>query len=360
LAVAFLIAPILFFLYVPHNKLMSMKSQFLTTLLSFCLFFIFCAATAEAGEIRTAEFSYKCLGNGEYKVTVKVPVSDLQNIRTYCKITVVPDQAPAARFVYHLNKLESPAPFNGDINTMITTAKSEHIVFSRVLNLGVYKSWNSFTLRYEDKDNMLAECEVMKGFHLDLHINTASGVCVGSSTKQDIPCPPKTEVREVTVVVSPKVNERPIYGCGVNKKVLPVSQNPVTIRTAPTQVTLIEPLKMPFLFISPDSRYISEEVIANSGSVEGSGSLETKSPLLTPGLLLYPNPSEGNVQLQLSNAPDKTFSLQVFDIGGRKVAEASGIGSDHLIERNNLKPGVYKVMMIGNLGGVYSGTVVWH
>jgi len=339
------------------NNIMSMKSSVLTILLS-CLIFILFVASASAGETRKAEFSFRCLSNGQYLVTVKVPhAAGTQHPSTYCRITVIPDQSPVSKFTYHLNRKE--IEITGNVAALPTQSENGQLVFSRVLNLGGYTPWNTFTLKYEENENLLTDCDAIKGFSLELNIDR-NIVCTGSMSKKEIPCMQSAATFDFE-------NRYLLPGPAVKKE--PVASEPeVTPEVAPEKKVVFIPatqssVRIPHLksFTTVHSYEFSDYPVSNEMAKPAESKImdEISIPAKTPKLLLYPNPSDGNVKLLMEGTEGKYFSMHMYDISGKKVAEVAHIGGNYLIERNLIKDGMYKVIMIGEEGGMYSGTIVW-
>jgi PKD repeat protein len=75
-------------------------------------------------------------------------------------------------------------------------------------------------------------------------------------------------------------------------------------------------------------------------------------------LLMYPNPSNGDVTLFLDNKEGEKFRLMIYDNMGREVMKVSEITESYLIRKNTLSAGVYRLRMHGDAGAVYNGTLV--
>ena len=68
-------------------------------------------------------------------------------------------------------------------------------------------------------------------------------------------------------------------------------------------------------------------------------------------LMIYPNPSYGNVILEFENEPGKNYFLKIFDQRGRTVLEESDILTGKIIiDGNRLAKGLYLLQLSDNFG----------
>ena len=84
-----------------------------------------------------------------------------------------------------------------------------------------------------------------------------------------------------------------------------------------------------------------------------SGIEDDKSDKAIPKL--YPNPSEGNITLNLPDAPKFTrTNINIYDLAGRNILKITNVNAgEHIITTDKFSKGLYMVEIVGEDGSVY-------
>jgi hypothetical protein len=70
----------------------------------------------------------------------------------------------------------------------------------------------------------------------------------------------------------------------------------------------------------------------------------------TLSMTVYPSPMREQCMISLPNTGDDAYTLQVYDLSGKKLVREAFTGSDYILQRNNLKSGVYVLEVISESG----------
>ena len=92
--------------------------------------------------------------------------------------------------------------------------------------------------------------------------------------------------------------------------------------------------------------YLKVDISSNRGTVQGPIGMDEDQQ---NGARLFPNPAKSHITIALSNASAYT-TVEVFDIGGRKVLEKNLEGVLNTVSLSGLNPGVYFFRLSGKYG----------